>query len=186
MFPFTFRPSFSVTFFSVTLFSSWFMFGFWHFKSFFLLVAFSEAEESSSEFGIALLSASFSAVEIFYGRSESWCVSQPLAFATKPVTMITWRWQTLSEVELRRIFDVCKRWTNSSFACICKEKYDSIHEATRAILLGLLYRNILFYNYSQRTLVSELSRFARRKQKFHSAVLLLIKKYVHEKKNDRE
>ena len=38
----------------------------------------------------------------------------------------------LSEVELRRIFDVCKRWTNSGFACIYKEKCGSMHEATWA------------------------------------------------------
>ena len=39
----------------------------------------------------------------------------------------------LSEVDLQRIFDVCKRWANFCFACICKEKYGSINEATRAI-----------------------------------------------------
>ena len=42
-------------------------------------------------------------------------------------------WQVLSEVELRRIFDVYKRWANSGFECICKEKYGPIYEATRAI-----------------------------------------------------
>ena len=38
-----------------------------------------------------------------------------------------------SEVELWRIFDVCKRWANSGFACARKEKYGSMYEATRAI-----------------------------------------------------
>ena len=34
--------------------------------------------------------------------------------ATLTVTMlISWCWQLSSEVELRRIFDVCKRWANS-------------------------------------------------------------------------
>ena len=44
----------------------------------------------------------------------------------------------------------------------------------------LLYRRYYFI-ISQRTQVSELSRFARREQTFHSAVLLSIKNYVHEK-----
>ena len=40
----------------------------------------------------------------------------------------------LSEVELRRTFDVCiERWANSVFACICREKYALIHKATPAI-----------------------------------------------------
>ena len=61
--------------------------------------------------------------------------------------------QVLSEVDLRCIFNVCWRWANSGFACNCKEKYGSIHEATRAIRsllvwnvrrFGLLYRTILF------------------------------------------
>ena len=42
--------------------------------------------------------------------------------ATQTVTMLTPGWQVLSEVELRRIFDVwrprCKRWVNSGFECI--------------------------------------------------------------------
>ena len=41
--------------------------------------------------------------------------------AKQTVTMLTSCWQVLSEVELRRIFDVCKRWPNSNFACICKK-----------------------------------------------------------------
>ena len=42
--------------------------------------------------------------------------------ATLTVTMlISSCWQLCSEVELRRIFDVCKRWANSGFACSCKE-----------------------------------------------------------------
>ena len=41
--------------------------------------------------------------------------------ATQTVTMLKSScWQLLSEVELRRIFDVCKRWVNSDFACLCK------------------------------------------------------------------
>ena len=60
---------------------------------------------------------------------------------TQPVTMLMSRWQVLSEVELRRIFDICKRWANSSFACICKEKYGSIHEATRAIRLLIVWKS---------------------------------------------
>ena len=52
--------------------------------------------------------------------------------ATQMVTMLTSCWQVLSKVELRRIFDVCKWWANSSFACISaftcsKEKYGLIH-----------------------------------------------------------
>ena len=39
----------------------------------------------------------------------------------------------LNEVEWQRIFDICKRWANSGFAFTYKIKYDSIHEATRAI-----------------------------------------------------
>ena len=61
--------------------------------------------------------------------------------ATQTVTMLTSCWQVLSEVELRRIFDVCKRWANSSFACICKEKYRSIHEAIRAIRLLIVWKS---------------------------------------------
>ena len=41
----------------------------------------------------------------------------------------------LSEVELQRIFDVRKQWANSSFACICKEKYGSIHETIRLLIV---------------------------------------------------
>ena len=51
----------------------------------------------------------------------------------KTVTMLTSCWQVLSKVQLRRIFDVRKRWANLGFACICEEKYVSMHEATRAI-----------------------------------------------------
>ena len=61
--------------------------------------------------------------------------------ATQTVIMLTSRWQVLSGVELRRIFDVCKRWANSSFGCICKEKYDSIHEAARAIRLLIVWKS---------------------------------------------
>ena len=50
------------------------------------------------------------------------------------------------------IFAVCKRCANESFAYMCKEKYHSIHEATRAMRsllvwnarFGVFYRNILF------------------------------------------
>ena len=61
--------------------------------------------------------------------------------ATQTVTMLTSCWQVLSDVELRRIFDICKRWANSNFACICKEKYCSIHEATRAIRLLIVWKS---------------------------------------------
>ena len=61
--------------------------------------------------------------------------------ATQTVTMLTPCWQVLSEVELRRIFYVCERWANSSFACICKEKYGSIHEAARAIRLLFVWKS---------------------------------------------
>ena len=61
--------------------------------------------------------------------------------ATQTITMLTLScWQLLSEVELRRILDDCKRWANSGFACICKEKYDSIHDATRAIRSLLMWK----------------------------------------------
>ena len=51
--------------------------------------------------------------------------------ATLTVTMlISSCWQLSSEVELRRILDVC---IQLGFAWIFKEKYDSIQEATRAI-----------------------------------------------------
>ena len=40
-------------------------------------------------------------------------------------------------------FDVCKRWANSGFACICKEKYGSIHEATR-VIRSLLVQKCLY------------------------------------------
>ena len=60
---------------------------------------------------------------------------------TKMVTISTSCWQALSEVELRRIFDVCKRWANSSFACICKEKYGSIHETTWVIRLLIVWKS---------------------------------------------
>ena len=56
--------------------------------------------------------------------------------------MLTSCWQVLSEVELRRISDACKQWANPSFACICKEKYGSIHEATRAI------RSLIMWKFS--------------------------------------
>ena len=47
--------------------------------------------------------------------------------------------QTIS-LDETLFFSECKRWANSGFACICKEKYGSIHEATWVIrsLLGLL------------------------------------------------
>ena len=61
--------------------------------------------------------------------------------ATQIVIMLTSCWQMLSEFELRRIFDVFKRWANSSFVCICKEKYGSIHEATRAIRLLIVWKS---------------------------------------------
>ena len=41
--------------------------------------------------------------------------------ATQTVTMLTSCWQVLSQVELERIFDVCKLWAKPSFAYICKE-----------------------------------------------------------------
>ena len=40
-----------------------------------------------------------------------------------------------STVDACNIFDACKRCANSGFGCISKEKYDSIHEATRAFPL---------------------------------------------------
>ena len=61
--------------------------------------------------------------------------------ATKTVTMLRSCWQMLSEVELRPIFDVCKWWANLSFACICKEKYGSIHEATWTIRLLIVWKS---------------------------------------------
>ena len=65
-------------------------------------------------------------------RSFNGAVQRRLTTLT--VTMlISSCWQLLSEVELRRIFDVRKRWADSGFACVCKEKYGSIHEATQAI-----------------------------------------------------
>ena len=60
---------------------------------------------------------------------------------TQMFTMLTSCWQVLSEVELRRIFDVCKRWASPSFTCICKEKYGSKHEATRAIRLLIVWKS---------------------------------------------
>ena len=61
--------------------------------------------------------------------------------ATQAITMFTSCWQVLSEIELRRISNVCKRWANSSFAWICKEKYGSIHEATRGIRLLIVWKS---------------------------------------------
>ena len=64
--------------------------------------------------------------------------------ATLTVTMlISSCWQLSSEVKLRRIFDVCKRWANSGFACICKEKSGLIREATRAIRSLLVWNAVL-------------------------------------------
>ena len=60
--------------------------------------------------------------------------------------MLTSCWQVLSEVVLRRIFDVYERWANSGFACFCKEKYGQIYEATRAI------RSLLVWKFSTYTL----------------------------------
>ena len=70
--------------------------------------------------------------------------------ATQTITMLTSRRQLLSEVELQRICDICKRWANSEFACIYKKKYGSIHEATLAVrelpvlasCIGKYYSNI--------------------------------------------
>ena len=59
---------------------------------------------------------------------------------TQNVTMLTSCWQVLSEVKLRRIFDLCKLWA-SSLACICKEKYGSIHEAIPAICLLIVWKS---------------------------------------------
>ena len=50
-------------------------------------------------------------------------------------------WQVLSEVELRRIFDVYKRCVNSGFACICNEKYGPIYEAIRPIRSLLVWKS---------------------------------------------
>ena len=50
--------------------------------------------------------------------------------ATQKVTSC---WQVSNEVQLRHIVDVCKRWVNSGFASICKEKYGSIDKVTRVI-----------------------------------------------------
>ena len=81
--------------------------------------------------------------------------------ATLTVTMlISSCWQLSSEVELRRIFDVCKRWANSGlhkfvkknmirymrphgrFAhCSCKVHFYPCSALTARF--GLLYRNIL-------------------------------------------
>ena len=60
--------------------------------------------------------------------------------AMQTFTMLTSFWEMVSDVELRRIFDVRKRWANSGFAWICREKYGSIHEVTRAI------RSLLVWN----------------------------------------
>ena len=61
--------------------------------------------------------------------------------ATRIVTMLTSCWQVLSEVEWRRIFDVCKRWANSSFACICKEKKDANPLRLSIVLSHHMHRN---------------------------------------------
>ena len=92
--------------------------------------------------------------------------------ATRTVTMLTSCWQVLSEVDLQRIFDFCKRWANSSFACICIQIYfdtwghtgdsltDRVKErhlksgfvlhfhtcSARTARFGRLYRNILISN----------------------------------------
>ena len=60
--------------------------------------------------------------------------------ATQTVTILTSCWQVLSEIELGRIVDVYKRLANSGFACICTEKYRSLHEATRAIRSLLVWK----------------------------------------------
>ena len=39
----------------------------------------------------------------------------------------------ISSLKSSWILDVCKRWANSGFACICEEKYGSIHKTTWAI-----------------------------------------------------
>ena len=65
----------------------------------------------------------------------------------KRLCMLTSCWQVLSEVKWRRVFYVCKRWANSGSECICKEKYGSIHEATRAI------RSLHFHTRSGRNAV---------------------------------
>ena len=43
--------------------------------------------------------------------------------------------------------DICKRWATSSFACICKEKYGSIHEATRAIRLLIVWKGSTYLQF---------------------------------------
>ena len=64
-----------------------------------------------------------------------------LRLATQTVTMLKSCWQVLSEVELRRIFNVCKRWANSSLhVFVKKKKYGSIHEVTRAICLLIVWK----------------------------------------------
>ena len=100
-------------------------------------------------------------------RSFNGAVQRRLA--TLMVTMlISSCWQLLSEVELRRIFDVCKRWANSGsyefvkknmvryirphrrFAhCSCEQNaaITVLHFHTCSALtacFGFLYRNILF------------------------------------------
>ena len=55
------------------------------------------------------------------------------------VTTSCWH-QVLCKVKSRRIFDVCKRIASSDFACICKEKYGSIHESTPAICSLLVWK----------------------------------------------
>ena len=49
----------------------------------------------------------------------------------------------MGEAELRRIFYNGKRWANSGFACIFKEKYRSIHESTETIRSLLMWNAVL-------------------------------------------
>ena len=76
--------------------------------------------------------------------------------ATKTMS-ISSCWQLLSEVELRRIFYVCKRWANSGSHEFVNEnmvRYMRLHGrfahcsckngVRQPPVLGLLYRNILF------------------------------------------
>ena len=96
---------------------------------------------------------------IFYTRSQWPKGAVQRSLATQTVTMLMLCWQVLSDVELRRIFDVCnKRWANSRFASICEEKYGSIHEATRAIR-SLLVRKCSTYPRPQPVALGKISEW---------------------------
>ena len=93
--------------------------------------------------------------------------------ATLTVTMlISSCWQLSSEVELRRIFDVCKQWANSgSYEFVKKNmvRYMRPHGrfahfytcSAPTARFGLLYRNILFFPTSLKSLHSSHAMRAR-------------------------